>query len=171
VSAAIFGLIGVIVGAAVSGWVSLTLERRRERQASRAALNVIDVGLLRAKGYIEAILEDGVWAAGTDTSVPAWPRYEDVLARQLPRDDFHFVALAVGAAERAPMFFAEQIAAGEIAIKLSEADRDGLTTIFRILLHGQIVLGKHLGPWPAETQLEPPPLLTEATSEDQASRT
>jgi hypothetical protein len=158
VTAAIFGLVGVIVGAAVSGWVTLALERRREDQARRAALHVMDVELLRAKAYTESVLESGVWAAGTDTSVRVWDRYEDVLARQLRRDDFHFVALAVTAAERAPMLFAEQIAAGEKVIPLSDIDRGGLENIRDAIMRGQIVLGKQLGPWPAETQDQPPPV-------------
>lgn len=89
----------------------------------------MDVELLRAKAYTESVLEAGVWAAGTDTSVRVWDRYEDVLARQLRRDDFHFVALAVTAAERAPMLFAEQIAAGEKVITLSDIDRSGFENI------------------------------------------
>jgi hypothetical protein len=157
VTAAIFGLVGVITGAAVSGWVTLTLERRREDEARRAALHVLDVELLRAKMYVEGVLEAGVWAAGTDTSIRSWDRYEDVLARRLRRDDFHFVALAVTAAERAPMFFAEQIAAGEIAITLSDTDRRALETILEAILRAQIVLGKQLGPWPTETRDQPPP--------------
>ena len=157
-TAAIFGLAGVIIGAVVSGWLTLALERRREQQGRRAALYVMDVEILRARSYLDGILEEGVWAAGTDISVRAWARYEDVLARQLRRDDFHFVALAVTAAERAPTFFAEQIAAGEIAITLSDADREALETILEAILRAQIILGSLLGPWPAETQDQPPAL-------------
>jgi hypothetical protein len=94
---------------------------------------------------------------GADPSVRVWDRYEDVLARQLRRDDFHFVALAVTAAERTPMLFAEQIAGGEKVITLSEIDRSGLENIRDAITRGQIVLGKQLGPWPAETQDRPPP--------------
>jgi hypothetical protein len=156
VTTAIFGLAGVIVGALVTGGMTLYLERRREAQSRRAALHVMDVELLRANAYIESVLEDGVWAAGTDTTVGAWERYEDVLARDLRRDDFHFVALAVTAAERAPMLFAQQVSDGQLAIALSDNDREALEAIRRNIKRGQTILGRRLGEWPRETRQEPP---------------
>ena len=121
----------------------------------------MDIELLRAAAYLEGVLEAGIWAAGTDTSVKTWGRYEDVLARSLRRDDFHFLALAVQAAERAPPLFAAQVAADELAIVLSDTDRDALRHILRMIQHGQVVLGQQLGPWPKETLTIPPTLQPE----------
>jgi hypothetical protein len=72
--------------------------------------------------------------------------------------------LAVQAAERAPVFFAEQVAAGELAIVLSDTDRDALRHILRMIQHGQVVLGQQLGPWPKETLTIPPGLQQEEQS-------
>jgi hypothetical protein len=64
VEQAVFGLIGVIVGALITGGVGWTLGRRREQRDVRAAARLLRNDLVKAEGMLSHTLQQRRW----------WPR-------------------------------------------------------------------------------------------------
>lgn len=62
-SEAVFGLIGVVVGAFAAGLGDYLLEARREARSVRRAARMLHLELHEAKGFIEISLEEMVWIA------------------------------------------------------------------------------------------------------------
>lgn len=104
-TAAIFGLLGVIVGGVLSGLISWRIERSRERREARAAARLVGVELGRARGgFVSyAILRGAkvpyerafpqlVSVLGDD----AWRQHSGVLARTLDPPAWRTVANAFG---------------------------------------------------------------------------
>ena len=60
-TAAIFGLVGVVVGATMTGVVDYLLERRRERERVRTVARELTDDLIWAAGVIDRVLHDGDW--------------------------------------------------------------------------------------------------------------
>jgi hypothetical protein len=98
VTAAIFGLLGVIVGGVLSGLVTWRIERLRERQEARAAARLAHVELGDARSGFDAY----AFRPGPDTMVQlvsllvdnVWHEQRGVLARVLDPAEW----LAVSAA-------------------------------------------------------------------------
>jgi hypothetical protein len=98
-SAAAFGLIGVVIGAFVTGGVAFFLEWRRERAAVRAGLRLVGEELKDMLGEVRVMLEAGAWGPpdvrqglGTRISHEQWDRHRDVLAAHLSPDDWREIA-------------------------------------------------------------------------------
>ena len=53
---AVFGLLGVLVGGAITGWTTYALERRRERAAARVAARLVREDLLPGVLLLEDVL-------------------------------------------------------------------------------------------------------------------
>jgi hypothetical protein len=156
-TAAIFGLLGVVVGGLIATGANLWFERRREKKLARVGLYLLDADFVKASSVHYAALAHGVWVAGSDVEAEAWPDYRAALAAELDRDDWHFLALGVYAAARGPRLFAQQLAEGEgPVIPLTDDDRVSLNLQLDSIQRAQIVIGKHLGKWPAATRERPP---------------
>lgn len=94
-TAAIFGLLGVVVGGLLNGYVSSRAERRRDRAEGRAAARLLERELQSALGGIRAWCEKTSSADPLPEDVlrfPAWKRYHLVAARSLPADDWDTVS-------------------------------------------------------------------------------
>jgi len=93
-TAAVFGLIGVVVGALVNGVVSGVLSRRAERSASRSAARLVLSELTR---FYTLAVESGQWAVENlpqlrDVAPRVWQSQRDMLARSLPIEQWDAVA-------------------------------------------------------------------------------
>jgi hypothetical protein len=86
---AIFTLIGVVLGALISGVVGVTRDLRREAQTLRGALRLVDeeTGLWRSE--LEKTLDDEVWQPGLiDFPSDEWFAHLKVLAVRLASVDW-----------------------------------------------------------------------------------
>ena len=96
-SEAIFGLVGVVVGALITGVVDYVLDRRRERATLRAALRLIGDEYKDLLGVVDLALMARAWPLSdryrrlirTDDQ---WERNRDVLAAQLSPVDWELIA-------------------------------------------------------------------------------
>lgn len=63
VSEAVFGFLGVIVGAGLTGLADYLLEKRRDHQALKTARRMLRLELQEAETFLNGSLEAGRWAA------------------------------------------------------------------------------------------------------------
>jgi len=97
VTVAIFGLLGVLVGALVTGLVNWLLERSRQKGDAHAAARLLKTEVAAARKQAELVLADdgGKWPiAYRPTWRQSWGTYRRPLAALMPRDDFDRVAAA-----------------------------------------------------------------------------
>jgi hypothetical protein len=93
VTAAIFGLIGVGVGAAVTGLVNWFLERSRQKADAHAAARLLKTEVVAAlKQADQAVNEDKWPIAYRPTWRQSWGTYRRPLAALMDRDAFDKVA-------------------------------------------------------------------------------
>jgi hypothetical protein len=101
-TAAIFGLAGVIVGAFVQGWVSFVLERRRENVATVSAARLLLVPLSGVLSELSfAVSAKKTWPLVSHASEEleqTWRDHRPLLASTLPVDDWNKVMVACDAA-------------------------------------------------------------------------
>ena len=93
-TAAIFGLIGVLVGGILNGVVAHWLDNRRDFRAAVISARLVRHELELVRGDFEHFFESG---RGSDLPVipikhPAWARYRESLARVLPAPDWEMVS-------------------------------------------------------------------------------
>jgi hypothetical protein len=98
-SAAIFGLIGVVIGALVTGGVTFFLEWRRERAALRAGLRLVGEELKDMLLEVQIMVDMRAWGPpevrqglGGRISHEQWDRHRDVFAAQLSPTDWVKIA-------------------------------------------------------------------------------
>jgi hypothetical protein len=84
-TAAIFGLVGVVVGALLQGVISWGMERRREGWAVRKAGRLFSAELQRCQLALEQAvswrppMEWSTLVAGIEAALVRWPEHADVL--------------------------------------------------------------------------------------------
>jgi hypothetical protein len=97
-TAAIFGLIGVVVGGLLNGAVAAWQARRTDAHATRVGARLIDLELRYATLALKVLEDDGSKASGEETSrkfsTTAWDKYQEVLARTLSDKDWRIIAHA-----------------------------------------------------------------------------
>jgi hypothetical protein len=97
VTAAIFGLIGVIIGALITGGVSYALQVRLERRELRAVARLMLQELGGSADLIRFALDrDDRQLLDDEPIEDEWKRHHLLLARHLPDDDWDAVALGYG---------------------------------------------------------------------------
>jgi hypothetical protein len=92
----IVGLLGVLVGAFVSGWMNLMLDRRRDRARGRAAARLVQWELMEiAERFARGLaLEDGQeLTLLLDT--PQWDAHKEVLAAALSTSEWMYLSVAL----------------------------------------------------------------------------
>ncbi len=84
-TAAIFGLVGVIVGALLTGFVASTSAARRNRKAVRAAARLLLVDLAMAQSAYEQCLEKETWVVlpSRPISLEEWNQWKGLLASSI----------------------------------------------------------------------------------------
>ena len=138
-SAAIFGLLGVIVGAFLNSLLGWQLERRRDRIALKAAARLLDSELKAARVAALSALREHEWRLlrpeGRVPSIASWPVYRQLFAAQMNYEDFAVVARGVAGWE-------------QVLGVASEEDRStiGSRVVVQYFLEEQVdVAVKHLG--------------------------
>jgi hypothetical protein len=136
---AIFGLVGVVIGALVTGGVEFLAERRRDAGQQRKAARLLDTEFRDERGTIRLALDTGHWWPEWDRpSVPNWPEHARPLAGSLDTRDWSDVVLAAGLvrlvgesrpAEHGPV----------------EKHKDGLIKTAQALARAGVVLRRHAG--------------------------
>jgi hypothetical protein len=98
VIAAIFGLVGVVLGGLLSGGVTYIMERRREQHETRAASRLLAEELRRAISFIHGVLRpiEGDWQsrAFAELDLDVWKQNRALLASALREDAWTDVASA-----------------------------------------------------------------------------
>ena len=101
---AIFGLMGVVVGAGITGALEWLQLRRTRAYSRRAAIRLVGAELLTARATLEAVadadsdeqarhdLQDAV--TGGFAAVAAWEQHRNVLAEELADDQWDDVVRA-----------------------------------------------------------------------------
>jgi len=96
VTQAIFGLIGVIVGALVTGGLSFVRDKREESADLRAALRIVEDDFHLLWMGLKAIAEANAWHPLLRTfELASWPEHRGILARHLDANDW--LRVSVGA--------------------------------------------------------------------------
>ncbi|MGY0386364.1 hypothetical protein ACWZJV_05275 [Nocardioides sp. WG-D5] len=82
---AIVGLVGVVVGAIVTGGVNYAIARREERFAQRAAVRLLCTDLHKVVAVTESVANDGNWGPEKGPlPTSAYEAHAGTLARMLP---------------------------------------------------------------------------------------
>lgn len=84
-TAAIFGLIGVVVGALVTAGVDAWREHRREKRALQAAMRVLRNDLQIAQAMLSGTNMSGIWWRRPQFELPvdAYDQHRDLLAAEI----------------------------------------------------------------------------------------
>jgi hypothetical protein len=93
---AILPLVGVVLGALLSGGVQYALRRRDERAEVRAVTRILLNDLEGAVASLDAVLSDRLWNVldTVDVRDDDWNKHDLLLARHLSDDDWDAVATA-----------------------------------------------------------------------------
>jgi hypothetical protein len=94
VAEAIFGLVGVIVGALITGGVEYFMRVRDEKAETRAAARLTHAELGHAEGLVAMALDSGKWELVREGSYPddRWRQHEGLFGRLLGGDEWSAVA-------------------------------------------------------------------------------
>jgi hypothetical protein len=148
VAAAIFGLIGVIVGGVLNGVIAALLDHGRESAFMRLAARELFDDLTYIAGYIDVTQKDGDWirwanALNSGKLEIAWRQRRPIFARHLRFDDFTVLSKGIRVFE---MLRDESPRTKEQAeVALTEEDRERFRGIFRELYEGLRVLKPFVG--------------------------
>src|SRR6266540_237945 len=95
-TAAIFALLGVVVGGVLNGAVSYTLEARREGKAVRAAARLLHADLSAARTSLALAAVNRDWGPLRIAPGPlsSWERHHELLAARFPNEGWFDVVLA-----------------------------------------------------------------------------
>jgi hypothetical protein len=93
---AIFGLLGVLVGGAVTFGVEMTLQERRTKELTRQAARLVAFDLRVAGRIVRlAVEQDELWLDQDRPGVPSWGECRAVLAESLDGEGWQTVTTAV----------------------------------------------------------------------------
>jgi hypothetical protein len=139
---AIFGLVGVLIGALITAGSNYLLERRRERAVSqrefrnyaierKRAARLIDAELLRSQAAVRISIEQRHWWS---EDVPqlltdAWQKYGGIIARDLSDQAWLEVTVAIEAVDNIRRAREIAVEAGLGAKPISESTADQLATM------------------------------------------
>jgi hypothetical protein len=144
---AIFGLVGVAVGGLVTGFVSSSLEKGREKAESLAAARLLRTEVIAASADVSATLKEGKWPiAYKPTWSQSWSTYRRSLAVRMDDEAFDEVAKAYALMDQLQSGFG----AGrpEAQRDLSHPDRVFLDRVAPVLEGASQRLDEFLGPRP-----------------------
>lgn len=93
---AVFGVIGVAVGAMLTGVVDWARQRSKDDRRARAAARLLRTDLFLVARILKIALMRSELPGFVDISLPSWTTYRDVLAAAL--DDGAWIAVSAGCA-------------------------------------------------------------------------
>jgi hypothetical protein len=95
VTAAIFGLLGVVVGGVLNGAVARWQARRAESDAVRAAARLLLDELTQGWAIVDMELGDEAFKSERVPTTRRWTEYEELFARALSIDDWIALRAAI----------------------------------------------------------------------------
>jgi hypothetical protein len=135
---AVFGLIGVIIGALLTGTSNYLFAKRGERLAARIAARLLREDLYLVACWIEDAITDGKWPSnpGTYFDPALWKEQRIHIAKITSYPDYSAVTQAVSAVER----MNSRLKAIERHREITEADKGSLKQWLADLAEGLAVL-------------------------------
>jgi hypothetical protein len=118
------GFLGGLLAVGLSGWVTLALEKRRERRANRVAARLVADDLSTASAFLRTMQHFGRWLTPEDGDlrVASWDEGRPLLAASLRNwRDWAQLRHAVWSARTLERITRERLQSGETV--LSEEDR------------------------------------------------
>lgn len=88
---AIFGFVGVIVGALLSGATTMLIERRREGKDAIVAARLVSEEISMIQGEVESWITNRLVPERLVLKHDAWDTHKQILARSLPPPDWEMV--------------------------------------------------------------------------------
>jgi hypothetical protein len=157
VTAAIFGLIGVLVGGLITAGTELFLQRRRERSDARAGRLLLEAELFQAQATINVALESDWWAGRTSPPVEAWRESRVALAAEFTRAEWQVIAVGITWIDRLWSGFEArlEVIQNPYGTNLTDGDRTRLQNARTAIRAAQDVLARHAAPWSMEARRRP----------------
>jgi hypothetical protein len=94
VTAAVIGLVGVVIGASVSGLVQWLMTRRSDRLAARTAARVVRYELRQYESLLKFQLANSHWEVGYWISPVRWREHQATLAAACASDEWSTIEMA-----------------------------------------------------------------------------
>jgi hypothetical protein len=86
----------VVIGGLIPTGTTLLLERRRRKVEIRRAARLIDADLLFAQVMAQVCLDKKLWWGSNQAlTAKGWQQYRDVIASELPTDDWRDVLIGI----------------------------------------------------------------------------
>jgi len=145
VTAAIFGLLGVVVGGVLNGAVAYVLDQRREAKVFKLVTRELFEDLTYVGGTIDRTLKDGDWIRWANSLnfgrlELAWRQRRPLVAAHLDWQHYFTLAQAIRSFE---MFRDESPRTKERAeAALTDEDREKLTHLYKEIFNGMRCLSK-----------------------------
>ena len=151
-TAAIFGLIGVLLGGLITVGSELLLQRRHEKADARAGLRLIEADLFDASAAMKIALKTDWWAGGRPVPAEGWREHRAVLAGVFTRAEWQVIGLAMSWVTREWTAFDAKlrVLGSPEGTSLSQADRHSLETAMGPIRTAQALIETHAGPWHVE---------------------
>jgi hypothetical protein len=92
VTEAIFGFVGVVVGALLSGAITILVDNRRERKDAIVAARLVSEEISMIQGEVESWITNRFVPEHLVLKHDAWETHKQILARSLPAPDWEMVA-------------------------------------------------------------------------------
>lgn len=158
---AVFGLLGVLVGGAITGWTTYALERRRERAAARVAARLVREDLLPGVLLLEDVLTGVDSERSADLSPPeVWQAERTRLALVMPYEDYGAAAQAVYRYRQLLRYLASRPRDQPISEHISERERSAMAVWAQDMakgLHALLGVAKGAGRRAAVSRRPGPP--------------
>jgi hypothetical protein len=138
-TAGLFALAGVVVGAVATGLINLFLEKARQKTDMRTAVRLLKSEVQEALDAAHQALDDGMWPiAWKKTWSQSWATYRQAVASGLGEKDFETLARTYGRMD----LFQGGLAADREDRQLSDTDRRFLEGIKPLLESSLQLLGR-----------------------------
>ena len=129
-TAAIFGLLGVIVGGVLNALMAAWLERRRARAEVRSACRLLHTEFLRAKVVLSdlstgAVRDEELKPADWGRKPADWGQFRGILATTLRPDEWGHVASGLLAIETADFLTSTDVGRARTLAPAMEGKLDG----------------------------------------------
>lgn len=142
VLAAVFGLLGVLVGAVATGLVSGALDRVREARRAMVAARLVQDDLTYLHATISAEIQEAAWTRLTQNSSPlpfgSWSEGRDLLASHMDFEQWNVVCIAARQAQL--IVHRSPLNPHPIGTAISTGERANLETMLPDLWNGTEVL-------------------------------
>ncbi len=99
VTTAVIGLIGVVIGAGVSGLVQWLMTRRSDRLAARTAARVVRYELRQYRELLQFLIGAGHWEVAYWISPVRWREHQTTLAGACASDEWSRIEMAYSGIE------------------------------------------------------------------------